>query len=102
MLGITLGLVLIVLVVFFLPTAKVSFRKLYAQVPADASQSLQAFRGSRPLKLLFVENIPWNYISLGQGPETILLLHGRGGTLRTFHHTGSTGKVELIERLSRN
>ena len=79
MLGITLGLVLIVLVVFFLPTAKVSFRKLYAQVPADTSQSLQAFRGSRPLKRLFVENIPWNYISLGQGRQTILLLHGMGG-----------------------
>jgi maspardin len=79
MLGITLGLVLIVLVVYFLPTANVSFRKIYANVPADASQSLQKFRGSRPLKRLFVDNLPWNYISLGQGPETILLLHGMGG-----------------------
>jgi len=79
MLGITLGLVLIVLVVYFLPTANVSFRKIYANVPAEASQSLQKFRGSRRLKRLFVDNIPWSYISLGQGPETILLLHGMGG-----------------------
>ena len=79
MLSITLGFVLIALVVYFLPTAKVSFRKIYANVPADASQSLHTFRSSQPLKRLFVGNIPWQYISLGKGPESVLLLHGMGG-----------------------
>ena len=80
MLGITLGFVLIVLVIYYLPNARVSFEKIYAKVPPDVSQSLQAFRGSPPLKRLFVGNIPWHYICLGQGPETILLLHGMGGS----------------------
>jgi len=80
MLGIIIGLIIIILVIFFLPTPKVSFEKIYTQVPADLSRSLQAFRSSHPLKHLIVKGIPWNYISLGQGRETILLLHGMAGS----------------------
>ncbi|UCD79129.1 MAG: alpha/beta hydrolase [Desulfobacterales bacterium] len=80
MLGIIIGLIIIILVIYFLPTPKVSFQKIYATVPADTSQSLQAFRSNHPLNHLIVEGIPWNYIRLGQGPETILLLHGMAGS----------------------
>lgn len=76
---IILGTVFIILVIYFLPTPKSSFRKIYARVPADVSQSLKAFRSNHPLNHLIVEDVSWNYLSLGQGPETILLLHGMGG-----------------------
>jgi len=79
MLGIIIGLIIIILVIFFLPTPKVSFEKIYAKVPADTAHSLQAFRSSHPLHHLIVEGVPWNYLSLGQGRETILLLHGMAG-----------------------
>jgi maspardin len=80
MLGTIVGLIIIIiLVIYFRPTPKASFQKIYANVPADTSQSLQAFRCSHPLSKIIVEGMPWNYISLGQGPETILLLHGMAG-----------------------
>ena len=46
---IILGTVLIILVIYILPPPKVSFQKIYAKAPADAAQSLQAFRSSYPL-----------------------------------------------------
>ena len=64
-----------ILVIYFLPTPKASFRKIYARVPAEVSQSLMAFRSNHSLNHLIVEGVTWNYLSLGQGPETILLLH---------------------------
>ena len=79
MLGIIISLILIILVIYFFPTPKAAFRKIYTDVPADTSQSLQAFRSRHPLNHLIVESVTWDYISLGQGPETILLLHGMGG-----------------------
>jgi pimeloyl-ACP methyl ester carboxylesterase len=79
MLGIIIGLVIIILVIYFRPTPKAAFRKIYANVPAETSQSLQAFRSRHPLNQLIVDGVSWDYISLGQGPETILLLHGMGG-----------------------
>jgi len=80
MFGIIIGLIIIILVIYFLPTPKVSFRGIYVSVPEDTSQSLQAFRSSHPLNRLAVEGLPWNYISLGHGQETILLLHGMAGS----------------------
>jgi maspardin len=77
--GIIIGLIIIILVIYFRPTPEGSFRKIYANVPADISQSLQAFRSNHPLKHLIVEGVPWNYISLGQSRETILFLHGMAG-----------------------
>ena len=81
MLGIIAGLIIIIVIVviYILPTSKIAFRKIYAKVPADTSRSLQAFRSNHPLNKMIVEGMPWNYISLGQGPQTILLLHGMGG-----------------------
>jgi maspardin len=74
------GLIIIILVIYFLPGSKVSFRKIYANVPTNTSQSLQAFRSNHRLNHLIVEGIPWNYLSLGEGSETVLFLHGMAGS----------------------
>lgn len=80
MLGTIAVLVIIsILVIYFIPTSKMPFRKIYTHVSADTEQSLRAFRSNHPLNELIVEGMPWNYISLGQGRETILLLHGMTG-----------------------
>lgn len=78
--GIIIGLIIIILIIYFFPTPKVSFQKIYANVPAETSQSLQAFRRNHPLNQLIVEGVSWNYISTEQGQETILFLHGMAGS----------------------
>jgi pimeloyl-ACP methyl ester carboxylesterase len=49
-----------------------NFDELYKDVPDSQKNALKAFRGQNPLK----ELNGWNYISAGQGAETILWLVG--------------------------
>jgi pimeloyl-ACP methyl ester carboxylesterase len=53
-----------------------SFDTYYANVPAEQSAALQAFRQSHPLKSALIEGTPWEYIACGQRQSPILWLVG--------------------------
>jgi len=76
---IPLILILIVAVVYLYPGPRVPFDELYASVDAEIVDSLTAFRQSHPLRTLDMRGVTWEYVSLGDGPETILFLHGMTG-----------------------
>lgn len=78
LLRILLAVVLPGLLVFYLfPVKKQSFDELYNGDPAVA-RSLAAFR-EYPLKSLEYEGLEWPYLTMGNGPRTLLFLHGMGG-----------------------
>ena len=72
-------LVLIILVIYFFPRPKASFDELFSRVDEETVQSLQTFRQETPVKQLEVDGRPWEYVVVGDGPETILFLHGMTG-----------------------
>jgi len=76
---IPLILILIVLGVYLFPTPEKSFDELYAKVDMETVASLQEFRETHPVRTLNLHGVKWNYLSLGDGPETILFLHGMTG-----------------------
>jgi pimeloyl-ACP methyl ester carboxylesterase len=49
---------------------------LYAQVPADRLEQLQAFRRSFPYKDLTHGGVTWSYLTGGEGDSPLLLLSG--------------------------
>ena len=57
------------------PSGK-SFDEIYQNVPAAQVARLQEFRASHPYKQLSSSGANWEYISSGQGDETILVLPG--------------------------
>ena len=78
LLPILLAVVLLGLLVFYLfPVKKQSFDELYNGDPAVA-RSLAAFR-EYPPKSLEHEGLEWPYLTKGDGPRTLLFLHGMGG-----------------------
>jgi len=76
---IPLVLFLIVLGVYLFPTPEKPFDELYAKVDAETVRSLQEFRETHPLRTLDLHGVKWEYLTLGDGPETILFLHGMTG-----------------------
>ena len=60
-------------------TADVLFESLYADVDPRVAQSLLDFRSNNPPKRLVTDGIPWEYLSVGEGENAILLLHGMAG-----------------------
>jgi pimeloyl-ACP methyl ester carboxylesterase len=54
----------------------VEFEELYANVPRAQVTRLKDFRLSHPYKQLVAGETKWEYISCGQGEETLLLLPG--------------------------
>lgn len=54
-------------------------RDLYASVPAEKTASLQAFREEYPPAQLNVNGTDWEYLSVGEGAEAVLFLHGMTG-----------------------
>ncbi len=72
-------LILVVAGIYLYPTSRVSFDDLYANVDAETVDSLVYFRRSHPVQTLNVRGVEWDYLSLGDGPETILFLHGMTG-----------------------
>jgi maspardin len=76
---IVLVLILVGSGIYFFPVSRVPFNTLYAAVPEDIRRSLQRFRGQHALRQVRVDGVDWDYISLGDGKTTILLLHGMGG-----------------------
>jgi pimeloyl-ACP methyl ester carboxylesterase len=53
-----------------------SFDQTYAKVSAEQVARLKQFRLTHPYKQLIVGETKWEYISCGQGEETLLLLPG--------------------------
>ena len=55
------------------------FDRLYINVDPRVAQSLQDFRLKNPVKRLVADGVPWEYLSVGEGENVILLLHGMAG-----------------------
>jgi pimeloyl-ACP methyl ester carboxylesterase len=72
-------LALIVLIAYSSPVRRVHFQQLYAKVPEELRRSLHAFRTHHKLHRSTVDSKRWNYLSIGNGIETILMLHGMAG-----------------------
>jgi pimeloyl-ACP methyl ester carboxylesterase len=65
--------------VFFWPNPGVSFERRYEKVPDATAQSLQHFRRIHPPQTLMVDGLRWEYLVTGEGPETLVFLHGMAG-----------------------
>ena len=72
-------LIVVIAGVYLYPTPHKSFDELYAKVDAKTVASLTTFRQAHPVRTLNVGDVEWDYVSLGDGPETILFLHGMTG-----------------------
>ena len=59
--------------------ADVRFDRLYTDVDPRVAQSLLDFRSNNPSKLLDTDGVRWEYLSIGDGDNTILFLHGMAG-----------------------
>jgi pimeloyl-ACP methyl ester carboxylesterase len=53
-----------------------AFDRIYEKVPTEQVARLKEFRLTHPYKKLFVGETKWEYISCGQGEQTLLLLPG--------------------------
>jgi maspardin len=56
-----------------------TFGELYAKVDKATVDSLLGFRKSHPVWAMELHGVKWEYLALGDGPETILFLHGMTG-----------------------
>ncbi len=72
-------LAVIVLIAYSSPVRRVPFQQLYAKVPEELRRSLHAFRTNHKLQRHTVDRKRWKYLSIGNGGETILFLHGMAG-----------------------
>lgn len=75
-----LMLVSLLAVVYLWPVPQPSFEQIYARVPAEKAADLQAFRAAYPPSSLTVDGAAWEYLAVGDGPQTILFLHGMTGS----------------------
>lgn len=74
-----LVLAVIGLGIYLYPVPINSFEDLSSNVDPGIAASLMAFREEHPLQQIEVDRVAWEYISFGQGNETILFLHGMTG-----------------------
>jgi maspardin len=72
-------LLLIAVGVYVYPAPHKSFDELYAKVDAKTVDSLTSFRRAHPVRIMELRGVKWEYLVLGQGPATILFLHGMTG-----------------------
>lgn len=72
--------------VYLYPVPSVPFDKVYAKVDAAEVQSLSAFRSANPPRTIGVNGTNWEYVSMGDGEETILFLHGMTGAYDIWWH----------------
>jgi len=74
------GLIALLLAGFYAwPVPHKDFAALSTEVDTDVRQSLLNFRTAYPPQHVLVQGQSWEYIVLGEGPETILFLHGMTG-----------------------
>lgn len=67
----------LLLIIFFFPVPHKSFNELF-KGEESTKEAFNNFR-TKPLKQLTQDGVEWNYLSMGEGPNTILFLHGMGG-----------------------
>ena len=72
-------MILILVVIYFFPSPKASFKRLYTKVPSSQRSSLYSFRLDNDLRHINVNGSRWSYLVLGNGVKTIAFLHGMGG-----------------------
>ena len=73
-------LAVILLVVYFWPVPEQDFAELSeGKVDPATRQALLDFREQHPEKVISVDGKDWPYIAFGEGPETIVFLHGMTG-----------------------
>lgn len=59
------------------PTQKsATFDQIYEKVPTEQVARLKAFRLTHPYKQILIGDTKWEYVSCGQGDQTLLLLPG--------------------------
>lgn len=75
-----LALLLVIATIYLWPAPRPTFEQLYANVPAEKSAALQAFRAANPPSHLTVNGVSWEYLATGQGQKTIVFLHGMTGS----------------------
>jgi pimeloyl-ACP methyl ester carboxylesterase len=75
-----LVLAALILAVYLWPVPHHVFAEVYANAPADKTASLQAFRTNYPTRTITVDDLDWEYLSVGKGPQTIVFLHGMTGS----------------------
>lgn len=73
-------LALLILAVYLWPVPRPAFDKVYANAPADNAASLQVFRSDYPTQTITVDGLDWEYLAVGNGPQTIVFLHGMTGS----------------------
>ena len=79
LLTVLVTVVLFILVIYFFPFPQDSFEEIFSRVDEETVRSLQTFRREVPVKQVWVNGRSWEYVVVGEGPETILFLHGMGG-----------------------
>ncbi|MFO7960955.1 MAG: alpha/beta hydrolase [Nitriliruptoraceae bacterium] len=65
--------------VYRLPRSQARTGELYADVDPATVASLEAFRATHPARQLTVQGRTWQYVALGDGPTTVVFLHGMSG-----------------------
>lgn len=78
-LGILGILLFALLALYFWPVPHKDFANLADKVSPPLRQSLLNFRAQHPARQLQVDGYTWRYVALGDGPETVLFLHGMTG-----------------------
>ncbi len=81
-----LFLVVVIAGVYLYPVPKIPFAEVYAKADAVEVESLSAFRAAHTPKTIEVNGVNWEYVSMGEGNETILFLHGMTGAYDIWWH----------------
>ena len=76
---VSIVLLFAILAVYLWPVPRVPFDEVYAKVDPAVSASLPSFRAAHPPQVIEVDGVDWEYVSFGEGDETILFLHGMTG-----------------------
>ena len=72
-------LILLIATLYFWPVPHKDFADLAEKTDPSVRQSLLDFRTQYPPQYLEVDGQKWEYVTLGEGPQTILFLHGMTG-----------------------
>lgn len=65
--------------VYRLPRSTVAAEDLYRDVEPATFASLTAFRAATPVRHLAADGQAWEYVLVGDGPDTVVFLHGLSG-----------------------
>ncbi|HMQ07071.1 MAG TPA: alpha/beta hydrolase [Saprospiraceae bacterium] len=72
-------IILCLLIIYHWPVTQSNFESIYIHVSPKERYSLRDFREKHPVAHIKVDGRKWEYISLGEGEQTFLFLHGMTG-----------------------